>query len=147
MKITVGRSHIESARRKDSHHCMIADAIKEQLNVQFILVDTQSIRFSDPKYNKRYVFLTPPRAQNEILRWDRGIDVQPFVFDLEAPVKVTDVRKRWTGNPKALKKARKRYETKRRDPMAPRLVKKRAKPQTKVTRHRQFGIRRWTRTA
>jgi len=146
VKITVRREHIESARRKDSHHCMIADAIREQLNVQFILVDTQSIRFSDPAIQERLTYFTPPEAQRQILRWDRGIKVQPFVFELGSPVKVRPLKKQWTGKRSTLKKARDKYEAKRRDPMAPRLVKKN-RPSKKVTRFREFGVRRWTKTA
>lgn len=144
MKITVSRSHIESARRKDSHHCMIADAIKEQLNVQYISVDTQAIKFSDPKTGMRVTFLTPPAAQNSILRWDRGIEVQPFVFNLDQPVVATPIRKHYQGRKSTKQSAQRRYAARiRADRMAPRLVKKKAK--TKVSRFREFGVRRWTK--
>lgn len=153
MKITVRRDHIASARRKDSHHCMIVDAIKEQTNTQFIMVDTQSIRFSDPETRERYVYFTPPKAQEAILRWDRGVDVQPFVFDLNSPVKITPIRKTYTGTARALNKARAKYDAKRAsrpDPMAPRLVKRGSTvpPPTaaRATRFREFGVRRLTKS-
>lgn len=146
MRITVRRSHINSAHRKDSHHCMIADAIKDHLGAQFIVVDTQAIRFSDPASKERYVYLTPPSAQNAILRWDRGIDVQPFAFELHDPVRVMPVRRVWTGNPATLKKVRARYAARRKTAAlraaAPRLVKKRS---ATVSRFREFGLRRFTK--
>lgn len=145
MKITVRKEQIENSRRKDSHHCMIADAIHEHVPwAKYISVDVQAIKFSDVDAKTRFIFLTPPVAQNAILRWDRGIEIQPFSFLLVDPV-IKKVRKRWTGNPEVLKKARTKYEkTSRRkkvDPMAPRLVTKK-KP--KVSRFREFGIRKYT---
>jgi hypothetical protein len=142
MRIIVERRHITNAEKKDSHHCMIADAIKDRLAVQFIVVDTQSIRWSDPATKERYVYLTPPTAQDMILRWDRGIKIQPFAFELARPIKVTPIRKKYEGKKSTRRKAQQKYEMKRRDPMAPRLVKKNRKP--KVTRFREFGVRRLT---
>lgn len=139
--ITVRKEHIVNSIKKDSHHCMIADAIKDQLGVTYILVDTQTIRYTDLALKERFVFLTPSVAQQMVLKWDRGIHVQPFAFTLGTPIKITKVRSRWTGKKSVLKKARTKYEAKRRDPMAPRLVKKN-KP-VKVTRFREFGLRRW----
>ncbi|MFI5223779.1 MAG: hypothetical protein ACHQX3_05955 [Nitrospirales bacterium] len=145
MKIIVKKQHIDNARKKDSHHCMIADSLKE-MGVQFILVDTQSIRYSDPDTKERLVFMTPPTAQEMILRWDRGIQIQPFAFELGKPVIIKPMRKRWTGKKSVLKKARAKYDAKRRDPMAPRLVKKNLREKPKVTRFREFGVRRLTKT-
>lgn len=146
MKVIVRKEHIDNARKKDSHHCMIADSLKE-MGVQFILVDTQSIRYSDPDTKERLIFLTPPTAQEMILRWDRGIHIQPFAFELGKPVIIKPIRKRWTGKKSTLKKARDKYDAKRRDPMAPRLVKKNLREKPKVTRFREFGVRRLTKGA
>lgn len=140
--ILVRKEHIEGAIKKDSHHCMIADAIKDKLGAQYISVDTQTIRFTDPEHKERYFFLTPPAAQQMILKWDRGVSVQPFAFELGSPIRILAVQKKWKGSKKALKKARDTYEAKRHDPMAPRLVKK-TKP--KVSRFREFGLRYWTK--
>lgn len=139
MKIIVRKEHIEEAKRKDSHHCMIADAIRTQLGAQFISVDVQSIRYNDPTTRERLIFLTPHIAQNAILRWDRGVMIQPFAFYLERPVKITPIRQKWTGKKSTLQKARKKYEMTTRK--LPRLVK-RTKP--KVTRFREFGVRKLT---
>lgn len=142
--ILVRKEHIEGATKKDSHHCMIADAIKDKLGAQYISVDTQTIRFTDPEHKERYFFLTPHVAQQMILKWDRGITVQPFAFELGQPVKIVTVKKKWTGSRKALKKARDKYEAKRRDPLAPRLAKK-TMAKAKVSRFREFGLRYWTK--
>lgn len=124
MRIVVRREHIEKAIKKDSHHCMIADAIKDHLAVTFILVDTQSIRYTDLALKERYVYFTPPAAQEMILKWDKGIHVQPFAFELGSPVKIEKVRSKWTGKKSILAKARAKYEeTTRKDKMFPRLIK------------------------
>lgn len=142
MRIVIERRHITNAKRKDSHHCMIADAIKDYLGAHYISVDTQAIKFSDPATKERYTYLTPGRAQHEILRWDKGIEVQPFSFELGSPVKTEPLRKTYKGKVSSKKKAWKRYEAKtRKDRTLPRIVKK-EKP--KVTRFREFGIRKWT---
>lgn len=148
MKITVRKEHIENAKRKDSHHCMIADAIRDCTNGQYIRVDVQSIQFSDVKSGERFIYLTPPIAQNAIIRWDKGIEVQPFSFEIHDP-KIKKVRTRWTGNVEARNAAQRKYEKKRRlarkkakkDPNAPRLVTKKSKKA--ISRYREFGLRKY----
>jgi hypothetical protein len=88
MKITVKKEHIATATERDSHCCMIADALKERFpRAQYVLVDLQSIRFSDPKTRRRFIFLTPPVAQIALLRFDRGDRTLPgFTFRLVRPL-------------------------------------------------------------
>jgi hypothetical protein len=83
-KVSVSKKHIEHGVIKDSHQCMIADAVKEAYpNAQYILVDLQSIRFSDRDKGKRYTYLTPPVAQSALLRFDAGDKaIEPFSFTL-----------------------------------------------------------------
>lgn len=87
MKIKVTRKHINTAIKKDSHHCMIADAIKEKHPLaQYIQVDVQSIRFSNPKTGKRYIYMTPPIAQMNLLKFDKGDKtLKPFEFTVGKP--------------------------------------------------------------
>lgn len=87
MKICVAKSHIDNGVERDSHRCMIADAIKEKCpRAQYILVDLQSIRFSDPDKGLRYTYLTPPTAQSALLRFDAGDKaIRPFDFRLTKP--------------------------------------------------------------
>jgi hypothetical protein len=135
MKITVTRDHIRAATRRDSHHCMIADAIRDRLKTTFILVDLQSIRWSDLKKGKRYTYLTPARAQRAIIRFDRGEAVEPFAFTLAEPVRVRKVQRRWTGDPKVIAKARAKYEK-----YARKRSRKSARPNV-ASRERHFGVR------
>jgi hypothetical protein len=86
MKITVTKANITNGRAKDSHTCMIADAIKAACpNATYVRVDLQTIRFSNPAKGKRFLYLTPPLAQQNLLKFDLGKPVKPFSFSLNAP--------------------------------------------------------------
>jgi hypothetical protein len=147
MRIIVRRNHIDEAIKNDSHHCMIHDAIKEYLGVQFISVDTQSIRFSDPATKERYVYLTPPIAQAddpEVGSWHRGAAVL-FRALVASP---SDSNQEGIQGQEVheAEGAAEVFDAKRRDPMAPRLVKKNQPlPKPRITRHRKFGIRQFTK--
>lgn len=95
MWIEVTKEHIKNAVKTDSHHCMIADAIRDKLpNAQYISVDIQTIRFTDPEAKKRYTYLTPRDAQWGIIRFDRGVkNIQPFEFGLRNPTFIKVRRK------------------------------------------------------
>jgi hypothetical protein len=81
--LNVKKQHIDESTKKDSKHCMIADAIRSRFEqAKYIKVDTQSIRFTDLKTGKRYQFFTPTKAQAAILAFDRGDAVKPFHFQL-----------------------------------------------------------------
>lgn len=81
--VNVERPVIRNAIRGNSHKCMIADAIHAKVKwAKFISVDTQSIRFSNLKTGRRFIYLTPPEAQKALLDFDRGRKVQPFAFTL-----------------------------------------------------------------
>jgi len=65
---------------------MIADAIADGVDgAKFILVDLQSIRWTDKQARERYVYLTPSIAQEAIISFDRGRRCKPFVFTLSNP--------------------------------------------------------------
>lgn len=81
--VKIEQNAIDNAIKKESRHCMIADAIHAQMpHVKFIQVDIQSIRFTNPKTGKRYIYLTPPEAQKQILRFDAGQKIAPFSISL-----------------------------------------------------------------
>lgn len=87
MRVSVTKDHIENGVSKHSQHCMIADAVKEaRPNAQYIIVDLQTIRFSDPEKGKRFTYLTPAVAQHNLLKFDQGKTVAPFSFSLTSPV-------------------------------------------------------------
>lgn len=87
--------HIELAKRKNSGHCMIADAILERHpHITHRSADVQTIRFSDKIQGKRYTYLTPRTVQVAILRFDHGREVLPFSFNLPQPAHVAPINKR-----------------------------------------------------
>lgn len=75
----VTAEHIATARRQDSEHCMIADALRDQYpDAAYVSVDLATIRFTDLAAGWRYIYLTPVRAQAALVDWDQGNDVEPF---------------------------------------------------------------------
>src|SRR5678810_215657 len=89
--IKVEQHHIDHAIQNDSHHCMIADAIRDHYqDAKYIVVDLQSIRFSflgdKTTQGVRHKYFTPPKAQLALLKFDQGEEVRPFSFDLGKPV-------------------------------------------------------------
>jgi hypothetical protein len=110
MTIQVTREHIDNAVRRDSHRCMIADAIRDAFPAaQYILVDLQSIRWTDPEAKERYAYFTPPLAQRALLRFDQGKPVQPFTFRL-GPAFTRAMG--WAGqrSPMAVRHGKQKYE-------------------------------------
>lgn len=84
VKIDVTQDIIDDSCRRDSSHCMIAEALRQQLpTATYISVDLATIRFSDPEAGRRYIYLTPRRAQEEILNFDQGEKSEPFSFRLQ----------------------------------------------------------------
>ncbi len=127
--IRVGKINIARAARKDSHRCMIADAIQHQIpHAKYIIVDTQSIRFSDVKRGTRKIYLTPPSAQKALLAFDAGRSVQPFTFTMsQGLTRTMRVRQ---GNYTPYPRKRRRASAKKKRYMPARL--------------REFGLRRLT---
>lgn len=83
VELNVTAKLIDTGTRRDSHGCMIADAVNEQIPwAKYITVDTQSVRFTDTKAGRRFIYLTPPRAQKAILDYDSGKHVRPFRMTL-----------------------------------------------------------------
>jgi hypothetical protein len=72
---------ITQAVERDSSHCMIADAVKASVpDASFVSVDIQTIRFTRDGF--RYTYLTPRRAQVELIKFDQGITPEPMQFQL-----------------------------------------------------------------
>lgn len=81
--IKVEKDVIDNAIQRESRHCMIVDAIHKKMpHVKNVQVDVATIRFTNPRVHKRYIYLTPPEAQKQILRFDAGKKIDPFVFSL-----------------------------------------------------------------
>ena len=91
-QIEVTRQEIDHAVRENSHSCMIVEAIKRTVpGVRNVSVDVQTIRFTDVKNNRRIACLTPPVCQLNLVRFDRGMPLKPFKFDLKS-VQVSALR-------------------------------------------------------
>jgi hypothetical protein len=89
VKITISAEEIALAVRKNSHRCMIAEAIRRQVShATRIIVDLQSIRWTDEVEGIRYFFFTPPAAQEALLAFDGGMEVKPFEFELRKPAQI-----------------------------------------------------------
>jgi hypothetical protein len=81
--VEVGEKVIEQSMRADSGHCMIADAIRAQYPAwTHVSVDLQTIRVTNRSKGERLIYLTPPDAQAQLLRFDQGAKIEPWEFRL-----------------------------------------------------------------
>ena len=81
--IEITEEIIRSSCQRNARHCMIAEAIHQSVpKAANISVDLQTIRWSDIEKRLRYTYLTPQRAQKELVRFDMGSEVKPFRFRL-----------------------------------------------------------------
>jgi hypothetical protein len=73
---------VERATKRDSQHCMIAEAIKRKDPQRYtqVYVDLQTIRWSDRKTGKRYTALTPTVAAKLLVDFDQGKPLEPVAF-------------------------------------------------------------------
>lgn len=82
-EIKVTKEIISKAAQADSSHCMIADAIRAQNPAWTnVTVDLQTIRVTDKARRERFIYLTPLLAQQQLLRFDQGVEIEPWVFRL-----------------------------------------------------------------
>ena len=88
-KVVVDADNIAEGIKRDSSHCMIAEAVKSTLpGMRAVSVDLATIRFTDPSRKQRLVFLTPRVAQRALVDFDQGNQVEPFSFVLARPAQV-----------------------------------------------------------
>jgi hypothetical protein len=79
----VTQKHIEEGVKRDSRHCMVAEAVKEAFpRATSISVDLQTVRLSDLQRGLRFTYLSPRSVQRYIVRFDPGDPVIPFSFTL-----------------------------------------------------------------
>ncbi len=141
MKISVEKDNIKNAVAKNSQHCMIADAIKATIpSAQFLMVDLQSIRFSDSEKRKRYVYLTPAIAQHNILKFDKGDAIKPFSFSLLHPVRARAMQSKAKGTPEQRKRTKAKYAKNQKKADYAYLAANRARNHQK---DREFGLRKF----
>ena len=89
LSVTVTPDVIETAVTRDSGHCVIADAIRHSIpGVNRVSVDLQTVRFTDPVTQKRYIYLTPPMAQVVLIGFDQGVRPQAQRIRLGKPIQI-----------------------------------------------------------
>lgn len=141
MKVCVSKDHIDNGVQKNSQHCMIADAIKTACpKAQFIMVDLQTIRFTDRGKGKRLVYLTPAVAQHNLLKFDKGDPVKPFTFALTTPVRSRSMQTKHRGTAEGRRKARRKYRKNQKTQNYAYLAANRARNHQK---EREFGLRKF----
>ena len=110
MRVDVSAAIIETAVPENSSHCMIADAVKaaavgKKMRISKVLVDLQSIRFTDKDTGNRWICWTPTVGQYAILQFDKGIKPEPFGFNMR-PVQIIEKAQRKQANRTGASKAR-----------------------------------------
>lgn len=87
-RIKITEDIIDRSVRSNSSHCMIADAVREQIkDANYVSVDLQTIRFSVG--DERFIYFTPRTAQLALIRFDQGDeDIEPFTFSLGRPTQI-----------------------------------------------------------
>ena len=88
LAIEVTQEIIDQATERNSSHCVVADAVRANLEAKHpgrftrVLVDLQTIRFSDRVKNERYTYLSPRSCQVCLVNFDQGTKPEPFSFRL-----------------------------------------------------------------
>lgn len=91
--ILISQEGIATAEQESSSHCVIAEAIKQQIpGVKQVAVDLATIRWTEPDKGKRYIFLTPRIAQIALMNFDLGHHIQPFELELR-PAQIFNARR------------------------------------------------------
>ena len=113
LHIKITPKNIKDSIRKNSHRCMIADAIqRKDPDARHITVDLQTIRFSHPKSGQRFVCLTPRKAQRALIAFDQGATPEPFPVTISS---FKELKVGWKANhPKASRKGKAYSKTKKR---------------------------------
>jgi hypothetical protein len=93
VKIHVTPELIERATYRDSRHCVVAEALQlARPHFKNILVDLQTIRWTNPRTRKRYICLTPEIAGQALVDFDQGNPIQPFTVNLD-PIQATEMKR------------------------------------------------------
>lgn len=137
----VDRETITAAARENSNACMVAETIKKaKPRLQYIAVDIQTVRATDPKKGERYIWLTPRSIQQKIIDFDKGKRVEPFSFRLDDGQTIPSGRNpSWKKKTSTKAKLRK-SATKRARTSVPVKVGGKAPPKA-IGSRRAFGLR------
>lgn len=93
VKANVTQALVDRATKRDSRHCMIAEAIQAaRPDYKNVTVDLATIRWTNPRTGKRYVALTPQEARVALVAFDQGHEVQAFELTV-TPIQATPTSK------------------------------------------------------
>jgi hypothetical protein len=94
IKLSITQELIADALQRDSAHCVIAEAIRQQVpNACMVQVDMRTARWSNPLTEERFVYLTPDKAQEIIIRFDQGMEIKPVEITLRTPIQISKMRR------------------------------------------------------
>jgi hypothetical protein len=94
VKIHVTPELIERATYRDSRHCVVAEALQlARPHFRNILVDLQTIRWTNSRTRRRYICLTPEVVCQALVDFDQGHVIQPFAVNLD-PIHATEMKRR-----------------------------------------------------
>ena len=87
LRVIITQQRIEASARCHSNKCMIAESIKDAARavgwlIGRVRVDLATMRFTDIKAGKRYVWLTPQHARAALILFDSGQKPREFGFVL-----------------------------------------------------------------
>lgn len=89
INVSITAEMIERAKQRDSSHCMIAEGIRLAIpEARNVSVDLATMRFTDRTKGRRYLYLTPSSAQQALINFDQGNEVQPFTMRLQRAAQV-----------------------------------------------------------
>ena len=92
-RLTITQEAIDRAVSEDSGHCVIAEAIREQVpDAAAVSVDLQAIRWTDRKKGVRYVYFTPPYAQDLLLAFDLGMTIKPQTIKMGGAFQILPIK-------------------------------------------------------
>jgi hypothetical protein len=101
LSIEIHQGVIDNAIRRNDNHCMIAEAIHQQVALaKNISVDLATIRWTDVEKNLRYIYLTPRPAQIALIDFDRGVKPTPFRLDLKRAAQIVRGYRHGSSKPK-----------------------------------------------
>jgi hypothetical protein len=126
----------ERAIKSSSGGCLIADAIKEQYpHLSNISVDMATVRVTDRKKGERYIYLTPPAAQQAVMWFDQGWPNTVEEVTVKGAVKIQPVTRGGTPSQKPEARAARRAELQARLDAGETLTKYERGALTRLTRN------------
>lgn len=88
----VTKEILRMSERQNSHHCIVANAIRAAIPGVFSVdVTVDSIRFNYG--GLRYYWRNPAPIAKRLIKWDENGEVKPFSFQLQHPL-TAEIQKR-----------------------------------------------------